>query len=199
MARSGRLFMLSYLRVGKHSKTAAGRMVVCSGFVFLSHLVIVESGFLRKTQGAENALRTRQILDTPTKIQPKLAPNYGNLPLSFEANQGQTDARVRFVARGGGYTIFLTESGAVLNLRKAQIGMGRLSKSGLRRRLGRSSTGDSRSGPWANVSGGLDSLSRYLTPEPRPDVSRVQDARGPRGGGTRISAVTGGSDDIGGR
>lgn len=29
---------------------------------------------------------------------------YGNLPLSFEPNQGQTDARVRFLSRGQGYT-----------------------------------------------------------------------------------------------
>lgn len=30
--------------------------------------------------------------------------SYGKLPLSFEANQGQTDSRVRFLAHGGGYT-----------------------------------------------------------------------------------------------
>jgi len=43
---------------------------------------------------------------------------YANLPLSFEANQGQTDARVRFLARGQGYTLFLTAEEAVLALRK---------------------------------------------------------------------------------
>lgn len=48
----------------------------------------------------------------------RLAASYGNLPLSFEANQGQTDAQVRFVSRGNGYSLFLTESEAVLALRK---------------------------------------------------------------------------------
>ena len=43
---------------------------------------------------------------------------YGKLPLSFEANQGQTDSRVKFLSRGSGYTLFLTSTEAVLSLRK---------------------------------------------------------------------------------
>jgi len=43
---------------------------------------------------------------------------YGHLPLSFEANQGQTDQRVRFLVRGNGYSLFLTANEAVLALRK---------------------------------------------------------------------------------
>jgi hypothetical protein len=44
---------------------------------------------------------------------------YGKLPLSFEANQGQTDSQVRFLTRGGGYRLFLTASEAVLQLHSA--------------------------------------------------------------------------------
>ena len=40
----------------------------------------------------------------------------GRLPLSFEANDGQADFRVQFLARGPGYTLFLTGSKAVLAL-----------------------------------------------------------------------------------
>ena len=36
--------------------------------------------------------------------------------LAFEANRGQTDAQVQFVARGAGYTAFLTSAEAVLRL-----------------------------------------------------------------------------------
>ena len=44
---------------------------------------------------------------------------YGILPMTFEANRGQTDARVEFLSRGPGYTLFLTRTGeAVLALRK---------------------------------------------------------------------------------
>ncbi|HEX8458401.1 MAG TPA: SBBP repeat-containing protein [Pyrinomonadaceae bacterium] len=38
---------------------------------------------------------------------------YGKLELQFEANQGQTDASVDFLARGAGYTMFLTPTEAV--------------------------------------------------------------------------------------
>jgi hypothetical protein len=44
------------------------------------------------------------------------APDYGKLPLGFEANAGQTDGRVKFLARGRGYTVFLTGNAAVLTL-----------------------------------------------------------------------------------
>ncbi|MBA3356076.1 MAG: hypothetical protein H0U18_09095 [Pyrinomonadaceae bacterium] len=44
---------------------------------------------------------------------------YGVLPLSFEANGGQTDRKVMFLARGQGYGLFLTSTGAVISLNKA--------------------------------------------------------------------------------
>jgi hypothetical protein len=40
------------------------------------------------------------------------------LPLVFESNEGQSDALVRFLARGPGYTVFLTPQEAVLCLAK---------------------------------------------------------------------------------
>src|SRR5216683_1938879 len=42
---------------------------------------------------------------------------YGKLPLSFEANQGQTDKQVKFLSRGHGYALFLTPIEAVLSLK----------------------------------------------------------------------------------
>lgn len=47
-----------------------------------------------------------------------IATNYGKLPLSFEANQGQVDSQVRFLSRGNGYSLFLTGQNAVLFLGK---------------------------------------------------------------------------------
>src|SRR5437899_1390647 len=43
---------------------------------------------------------------------------FGRLPLSFEPNVGQTDPRVRFLSRGAGYTLFVTQDQAVLTLRE---------------------------------------------------------------------------------
>jgi Beta-propeller repeat len=45
-----------------------------------------------------------------------LAESYGKLPLSFEANQGQTREQVKFLTHGPGYTLFLTQMEAVLSL-----------------------------------------------------------------------------------
>ena len=65
---------------------------------------------------------------TPASSQPgpaaraRAVASYGKLPLSFEANQGQTDAQVKFLSRGSGYTLFLTDNEAVLALRKAAGG-----------------------------------------------------------------------------
>jgi len=44
---------------------------------------------------------------------------YGELPLSFEANRGQTDPQVKFLSRGNGYNLYLTSSEAVLTLRNS--------------------------------------------------------------------------------
>jgi hypothetical protein len=43
--------------------------------------------------------------------------HYAKLPLSFEANYGQTDGRVDFLARAGGYSVFLTPTTAVFSIR----------------------------------------------------------------------------------
>ena len=41
---------------------------------------------------------------------------FGRLPLSFEPNHGQSDARVKFLAHGSGYSLYLTSGEAVLAL-----------------------------------------------------------------------------------
>src|SRR5271163_3607417 len=56
---------------------------------------------------------------TPTGAA-SVAAAYGKLPLTFEPNQGQDDHRVRFSSRGQGYSLFLTDSGAVLSLSKPE-------------------------------------------------------------------------------
>jgi hypothetical protein len=43
--------------------------------------------------------------------------NYGSLPLAFEVNRGQAGSSADYVARGRGYTLALTGSGASLSLR----------------------------------------------------------------------------------
>ena len=49
---------------------------------------------------------------TPIRASPSLV--YGKLPLAFEANMGQTDARVLFLSRRRGMTTFFTDSETVM-------------------------------------------------------------------------------------
>ncbi len=44
-----------------------------------------------------------------------VAVDYGRLPMSFEANQGQSADPVKFLARASGYALFLTDEEAVLS------------------------------------------------------------------------------------
>ena len=53
--------------------------------------------------------------DQPARA--RLNQAFGQLPLSFEANRGQTDPAVKFLSRGPGYSLFLTSTEAVLQLR----------------------------------------------------------------------------------
>ncbi|HVG22897.1 MAG TPA: SBBP repeat-containing protein [Thermoanaerobaculia bacterium] len=52
------------------------------------------------------------------QAQSRGAAAYGSLPMHFEENRGQTDARVRFLARGAGYAFFITGTGSVAVLQK---------------------------------------------------------------------------------
>ena len=171
------MLMFPHLSVSTQSKTATKRIVLCSGFVCLLFLAILGFGLLRRIQAADNTFPNYQTSAALVKTQPKLVASYGKLPLSFEANQGQTDSRVRFLARGGGYTIFLTNDEAVLTLRKSSPGMSRLGKFGLPDRLDRFGQVDRRAGRWPRLADGLESLWRSLIPDlsqmvPDPNVGK---------------------------
>jgi len=56
-------------------------------------------------------------------MQPGIARAYGNLPMTFEPNRGQTDPSVKFLSRGLGYQLFLTQGKTVLSLKPHSTGM----------------------------------------------------------------------------
>jgi hypothetical protein len=70
--------------------------------------------------GARRADVSSQISATKARINKV----YGQLPLSFEANVGQTDPQVDFVSRGSGYTLFLMSREAVLALNDRESSAG---------------------------------------------------------------------------
>jgi HYDIN/CFA65/VesB-like, Ig-like domain/Beta-propeller repeat len=48
--------------------------------------------------------------------------SYNHLPLSFEVNKGQVSRQVKYLARGQGFALFLTQNDAILQLRKSAPG-----------------------------------------------------------------------------
>src|SRR2546422_119010 len=74
-----------------------------------SRSILILSAFL-----AGSAPTIKPVKETPIAV----SETYGRLPLHFEANLGQTRQDVRFLARGPGYSLFLTAGEAVLVLTK---------------------------------------------------------------------------------
>src|SRR5204863_490457 len=58
----------------------------------------------------------------------RLSEAYGRVPLQFEANRGQTRADVRFLARGAGYSLYLTNGEVVLVLARPNTGAGQTTR-----------------------------------------------------------------------
>ncbi len=50
------------------------------------------------------------------QAQARILDQYGKLPLSFEANHGQSDPQVKFLSRTSDYSLFLTSDEAVMTL-----------------------------------------------------------------------------------
>ena len=66
-------------------------------------------------QGKGQGPRPLPALEPAVATKATVQAAYGNLPLSFEANQGQSDAQVQFLARGHGYSLFLTSTALPIN------------------------------------------------------------------------------------
>jgi hypothetical protein len=65
----------------------------------------------------------------------RINASFAALPLSFEANEGQTDPQVKYLARGNGYTLFLTSGDAVLSFASSSSSVESRPKEMMQRRL----------------------------------------------------------------
>ncbi|MGB7923062.1 MAG: SBBP repeat-containing protein [Pyrinomonadaceae bacterium] len=66
---------------------------------------------------AEETTPQARTVDEATRSQ--VSEAFSKLPLSFEENRGQVDKEVKYLARGSGYTLFLTPTEAVLALSRS--------------------------------------------------------------------------------
>lgn len=96
-----------------------------SSFLLLALLMLPLLPPPRSTQAASSTRASVKhdngLLDAEAQGRAKANAQevYANTGLSFEANEGQTDEQVRFLARGAGYTLFLTANEAVFALRSS--------------------------------------------------------------------------------
>jgi hypothetical protein len=99
-------------------KVISGVLVLAAAVSFLALTVSRSLGSPTedtRTQKDNATLGMAGIVQSDTATRAQILE--GRLPLSFEANHGQSDRQVDFIARGRGYTIFLTPRQAVLTLR----------------------------------------------------------------------------------
>ncbi len=95
-----------------------------SAKVSLALVFLVSGGFIPRVNAVQDNRKTlrQEVFEGRDDYVSNLNP-YANLPLTFEANHGQADGRVRFISRGPGFTLFLTADEAVLTLKApAQTG-----------------------------------------------------------------------------
>ena len=88
--------------------------------VMLAALGVAVAGGLRIHRGTASAKRAAAApLQAPAlraEDSARVRASMETLPLAFEANQGQTDPQVKYMARGNGYTVFLTANDTVFAL-----------------------------------------------------------------------------------
>ncbi len=86
-------------------------------------LAVLGVAGLRMHHGTATAKRLSAAPPQAAKLNPeqreRIREDMGTLPLAFEANQGQIDPQVKFMARGNGYTVFLTANDTVFALRSS--------------------------------------------------------------------------------
>jgi hypothetical protein len=139
---------------------------------------ILSISILNRQTASDNPLIPAAALSLRKNPKFRIQNAYGRLPLSFEANHGQTDSQVKFLARGGSYTIFLTHDEAVLVLRKSQPGVTRFGKRGFPGRLDSFGPLDPPAGSWPSFPSVLKSLRlipalSQLVPQPNAGKDAV--------------------------
>jgi hypothetical protein len=109
-------------------KAAISTLLCLVGILVVGLMVRARDGNGRNARGIARAISGRvpsEAIATPANIakptdgegSAKVIHEYAKLPMSFEPNVGQANAQAKFLARGEGYTVFLTPGEAVLGLR----------------------------------------------------------------------------------
>src|SRR6476620_7846727 len=92
-------------------------VLLCFGLLLLGGLALRSIASWQLTATGRSASITEILAGSDVASnRPSVQVDLGQLPLRFEPNQGQTERRVNFLARGAGYGLFLTPDQAILAL-----------------------------------------------------------------------------------
>jgi uncharacterized repeat protein (TIGR01451 family) len=89
---------------------------MASVYAFLSISILALAAFIFGP--SQRTIEASRLQSEDAHARSRISEMYGRLPLSFEANQGQADAEVKFVSRGAGYQLYLTGNEATLALER---------------------------------------------------------------------------------
>jgi hypothetical protein len=105
-----------------HGGLRAGgvRVVMAMSLLVIGGALALRTDVMSHPHSASANRASEHTVAPPTLEQ--VRADYGRLPLIFEANQGQSDPQVKFLAHGSGYRLFLTGKDAVIALNGARKG-----------------------------------------------------------------------------
>jgi hypothetical protein len=98
------------------TKDADKAAPVCGTSVRPANRFLCHWSFLASLVIGHCVIGTSSSSAEPAALGSTTASRFGNLPLYFEANRGQTDAEVGFFARGRDHTVYLRGDGATIAL-----------------------------------------------------------------------------------
>ena len=127
------------MRLPRNSSwVACGGLVLCVGALIAFGSNLRQATPIRLANG--NAVRSSASVPVSDAASAAVAAHYDRLPLAFELNRSQSNPQVQFLARGIGYTFFLTHEESVLALSRPSKAAGvlrmKLARSNVNARFG---------------------------------------------------------------
>lgn len=96
--------------------------IIAVAVVAAAVLAAGRAGFSRHGRVAAEVPAAMQSSGPGPEQRGQVRASLSALPLAFEENQGQTDPQVKYMARGNGYTVFLTSNDTVFALNSSAPG-----------------------------------------------------------------------------
>jgi hypothetical protein len=104
------------LKAGLKTKKIMGYPRKLKTVIFLLLFIAIMSLVFWNIRPSYKLIVENQSETNKSNVQNALTQKYGQIPMQFEQNVGQTAKQVRFLSRGAGYSLFLTDKEAVFNL-----------------------------------------------------------------------------------